>query len=223
MNHLATAMLALAIMVAAVPAARADTTCPPIPPSGGTVNGNLTVTGACTLDNVKVGGNVRVDGAGASLSLSGGKVDGNITADDCLKVFLENGAAVGGNVHIQSCTEQSGYAGESGVVLINGNFRCVDDPSGCVAKAGEVGGNVSLTGDGGAFILDNVSIGGNLKADDNTAPPILVINNSVGGNVEARGNTGTPIVVQNRINGNLTCQSGSVVEANLVHGKIKCP
>lgn len=223
MNHLATAVLALGIIiVAAVPAARADTTCPPIPPPGGTVDGNLTVTGACTLDDVKVGGNVRVDRAGASLSVSGGKVDGNISADHCFKVFLENGAAVAGNVHIQSCTEQSGYAGESGVVRIDGNFRCVDDPSGCVAKAGEVGGNVSLTGAGGAFIVDN-SIDGHVKADDNTAPPILVINNMVGGNVEALGNTGTPIVVQNRIGGNLKCQSGSVFQANLVQGKIKCP
>jgi hypothetical protein len=226
-----TAILTLGIMAAAVPAARADTTCPPIPPPGSTVNGNLTVTGICTLTNVKVGGNVTVDGVRTSLTVSGGKVGGNISADDCLSVFLDNEAAVGGNVQIQSCADRSGYAGETGppstFIRIDGNFRCVDDPSACVAILGKVGGNMSLTGDGSAFVEDN-SVGGNVKADDNTGPPILILHNSVGGNVEALGNTNPegPVVINvisNTIGGNLTCQKGATLVSNTVHGKTNCP
>jgi hypothetical protein len=224
MKHFATAMLALGITVAAVPAARAaSTTCPPIPPPGSTVDSNITVTGTCILEDVKVGGNVTVDGAGTSLNVSGGKVGGNISADDCLSVFLGNGAAVGGNVTIQSCQGRDGYAGDSGLVRIDGNFRCVDESLGCIAIKGEIGGNMSLTGNAGAVVEEN-SVDGNLKADNNTEPPILVIGNSVGGNVEALGNNPAVVIIgNNTVGGHLKCQSGSQVFGNMVHGKTTCP
>ena len=62
MKHFTTTMLACGIMLAVLPTARADTTCPPSPTPGGTVNGNLIVpTGQnCTLAGVTVTGNVQV-------------------------------------------------------------------------------------------------------------------------------------------------------------------
>ena len=134
MNHFATTMLACGIMLAVLPTARADTTCPPNP--GTTVNGNLIVPAnqTCIVRGVTVTGNVQVQtnahlnisdnatqgstidgnlraGTGAFLDVfvSSGftsTIDGNIVADQCSAVELVP-AIVGGNVSIQNCTGSS--------------------------------------------------------------------------------------------------------------------
>jgi hypothetical protein len=132
MNHFATTMLACGIMLAALPSARADTTCPPSPPLGTTINGNLIVPAGqnCTLVEVTVTGNVQVQtnatltfpaplpfgfetivgnvsvGTGASVTVEAGlTIDGNLEANECRVVALGPGDIVGGNVQIQYCTE----------------------------------------------------------------------------------------------------------------------
>jgi hypothetical protein len=72
MKYFAAAVLAtFGAVLASLPAARADASCPPNPT--GTVNGNLVVPPGqtCTLTNVTVTGNVQV-GAGATLFAAGG-------------------------------------------------------------------------------------------------------------------------------------------------------
>jgi hypothetical protein len=89
MKHFATALVALGIMLAALPTARAaDTTCTGNI-TGGTVNGNLIVPPGqtCQLFDVTVTGNVVV-GTGASLGVfpvTGQTVTihGNVAADRC--------------------------------------------------------------------------------------------------------------------------------------------
>jgi hypothetical protein len=83
-KHFSAAMLAVGIMLAAVPVARADTTCPPDPVTGSTVNGNLIVTSGaiCQLSDVTVTGNVQVQ-TNATLSVlrgtaTGTTIDGNL-------------------------------------------------------------------------------------------------------------------------------------------------
>jgi len=84
MKRFATALLTFGIMLMALHAARADTTCPPNPPPGGIVNGNLVVPlgTVCQLFGVTVTGNVQVQ-TNAHLNISdnatqGSTIDGNM-------------------------------------------------------------------------------------------------------------------------------------------------
>lgn len=195
MTHFSRANLALGIMLAALPAARADTTCPPNPTTGSTVGGNLIVTGTCSLDNVTVGGNVQVE-TGATLVVSGGTIDGNVRANRCFFTALVNNVAVGGNVQIQDCTAgssstgkvlASGYTGNSdNLIHIGGNFQC----SGaffCAAEFGKVEGNIRVDGDSEADIVSN-SVGGNVQVNDNTNASVS--DNTIGGNLQCEANAG---------------------------------
>jgi len=162
MKRFATALLTFGIMLMALHAARADTTCPPNPPPGGIVNGNLVVPlgTVCQLFGVTVTGNVQVQtnahlnisdnatqgstidgnmrvGTGAILDVfvSSGftsTIDGNVVADQCSAVELVP-AIVGGNVSIQNCTgEFVGYSQGE----IAGNFTCNDNSTECDVLAG---------------------------------------------------------------------------------------
>jgi hypothetical protein len=206
MRHFATALLAFGIMVAAVPPARAaETTCPPNPAAGSTVDGNLVVpSGAtCTLAGVTVTGNLRVQtnaevvlqaaltqvstiegnvhvGTGGSLLAANSTIDGNIDADQCFTVSIET-VTVDGNVHIQNCTGGGSVAYIES--QIDGNFACNNNPDGCVADGGNVKGNVQIKDNGVADVRDN-SIGGNLQCQGNTT--IVASGNTVGGNEQGQ-------------------------------------
>ena len=115
MKHFATTMLTFGIMLAALPTAHAaDTTCPPSPPSGSTINGNLIVpaNASCELDDGTVTGNVVV-GTGASLSgfpVTGRRSELSATLPLITAILLafqtfgDGMLSVGGNVNIQNCT-----------------------------------------------------------------------------------------------------------------------
>lgn len=86
MKQIATAMLAVGTMLAALPAAGADAICPPNPPVGSTVNGNLIVPpgATCFLNHVTVTGNVDVQpqaelnvGFDSALPQPSSTIDGN--------------------------------------------------------------------------------------------------------------------------------------------------
>jgi hypothetical protein len=200
MKHFATAMLACGIiLVAALPAAHADTTCPPSPSPGSTVNGNLVVRNnmVCTLSpGVTVTGNAQV-GAGATLSLTTGSVGGNIQADNCVMMIISPDGqpstfSVAGNVQIQHCDGSgSGFvAGIAGPITIGGNFECSDNFAPCVATGGSVKGNLSVDGNsGGGSRVSAVSVSGNAQINDNTGGTTIIEGNGVAGNLQCQGNT----------------------------------
>src|SRR5437867_2532306 len=108
MKHFATTMLVLGIVSTALAAARAaDTTCPPNPSPGSTVNGNLVVpSGAsCVLSGVTVTGNVQVQ-TNATLQVipngtQGATIDGNVDVGAGASTFvLSDGvvSTIGGNI-----------------------------------------------------------------------------------------------------------------------------
>jgi hypothetical protein len=209
MKRFATALLTFGIMLMALHAARADTTCPPNPPPGGIVNGNLVVPlgTVCQLFGVTVTGNVQVQtnahlnisdnatqgstidgnmrvGTGAILDVfvSSGftsTIDGNVVADQCSAVELVP-AIVGGNVSIQNCTgEFVGYSQGE----IAGNFTCNDNSTECDALAGNVKGNVQINNNAAADVFVN-TIGGNLSCQGNAT--INGGDNMVGGHKQGQ-------------------------------------
>jgi hypothetical protein len=199
MKHFETAMLAFGLMLIALPVARAaDTTCPPSPPLGSTVNGNLIVppNQSCELDDGTVTGNVVV-GTGASLGVFPGTgqtvtIHGNVAADRCnfagVQTFGEGVVSVGGNFNIQNCTNSTSGNGYTGIsffsVTIGGNFLCANNAV-CDATGGVVQGNLTV--------------------DNNTAA-VNVGNSQISGNADVSGNSGrAPVLENNRIGGNLRC------------------
>ena len=163
----------------------------------GAIAGDVVVpSGAsCTLDDVTVTGDVIVQ-AGASLyvrsTTTHSAVRGDVKAHDCNVVGLGNGVpyvnpenpygkvVIGGDVQITGCTGspssgcagvQTGYPLVSPVpatVLIGGNFRCTENPSGCDITACTIGGNLQCSGNGGTGCIAAVStIAGNATVNDN--------------------------------------------------------
>jgi hypothetical protein len=206
MRHFVTAMLACGIMLAALPPAHADTTCPPSPPLGSTVNGNLIVppNQRCDLNGVTVTGNVRVQ-TNATLSLdlpvgstingnvsvgtgaiffviSPSTINGNVVADQCRIVQMEvtgvTGAMVGGNVQIQNCMGDV-VSGEMIGFEIGGNFACNGNSAGCIAVGDNIKGNAQINDNSGSSAVNNNRIAGNLQCEDNTT--IIGGGNAVGG------------------------------------------
>lgn len=198
MKHFAAAMLACGIMFAALPAPRADTTCPPSPSPGSTINGNLVVPNntVCTLSpGVTVTGNVQV-GTGATLTLTTGSVGGNIQANNCVQMLISPDGqtstfSVGGNVQIDLCSGSSGFvAGIAGPITIGGNFECSDNSVPCVATGGSVKGNLSVDGNsGGGSRVSAVSVGGNVQINDNIGGTTLIEGNEIVGNLQCLGNS----------------------------------
>jgi hypothetical protein len=195
MKHFPVAMLALGIMLAAVPAARADntTTCTGNI-NGGTVDGNLIVPPGpqCILFGVTVTGNVQVqtnaflfididqvttiDGnlrveTGATFGFasighpSSMIVHGNVNADKCNNASLYL-VKVDGNVSIQSCTTRI-FVGNT---QIAGNFDCSHNSAGCELENSTVTGNVQINNNESADVGSQGinTISGNLQCSGNT-------------------------------------------------------
>jgi hypothetical protein len=201
MNHFTTTVLACGIMLAVLPTARADTTCPPNLVNT-TVNGNLIVPANQTgsiLAGVTVTGNVQVQtnaglvllelflpstivgnvsvGTGASVdaSVGGLTIDGNLDANQCLFVTLNEGVAVGGNVQIQYCTAASNLVADD----IGGNVAC-NNSSACDVSANKVNGNAEVN-DNSSTQVDNNTIANNLEYQGNTSITDGGFPNTVGG------------------------------------------
>jgi hypothetical protein len=200
MKHFTTTMLVCGIMVAALPAAGADTTCTSVL-ANTTVNGNLIVPAnqGCTLAReVTVTGNVQVQtnaalsliepippstivgnvsvGTGARVNVpSGGlTIDGNLDANQCSFVTLLRGVAVGGNVQIQYCTEAAILVDD-----IGGNVACNNSGT-CDVSSNKVNGNVEVNDNSSAQVGNN-TIGNNLECQGNTSTTDLGFPNTVGG------------------------------------------
>jgi hypothetical protein len=242
MERLATAMLAFAIMAAAVSTARADppTTCNTTK-TGGMIDGNVVISGTCTLIDVTVGGNVLV-GTGAALTVEGGKVAGNIQANGCNFVRLQPDASdtapsVGGNVQISMCTGVNSFNGyhSFGVTDIAGNFQCHNNAQACLALNGKVGGNLQVYDNSpsdGTEIGSN-TVGGSLQVYGNTngVGGLSVSSNRVEGNLAFNDNTECFCEIDsNTVGGNVQVNRNSVngiipeldVSANIIGGNLSC-
>jgi hypothetical protein len=182
MKILAMIPLALGIVLAAVPAARAeDTSC--TGPLSGAINGNVVVPegATCSLHDATVTGNVLV-GKGARLLMIAGPVTiaGDLLGIQCDAVEihpeeLSSTVSIGGSVGLLFCTGQTGLIGYRidplvGGLIIHGNFLCQFNSAPCDALRGSIGGNANVSeNSGGESVVLGNEIDGNLVCLGNTA------------------------------------------------------
>jgi hypothetical protein len=201
-----------ATVLALAPQAQAASTCPPNPPSGSTVVGNITVPGGsvCVLQEVKVTGNVKVN-PGGELIIQGGQVNGNVTITDGWfylgpfrtvphiggtvtmspwRGFLDCGAVVDGDYSASNETVASpppvAFPGCGAPIVehIGGNLTFMNNASGVSFFLTAVSGNFTATGNhGGAF--DQLSIDGSATCAN--TPPATFTNSTVGGTNKCPG------------------------------------
>lgn len=231
-------VLTVAVAFLATTAFAASTPCTSTV-TGTTIAGDVVVPAGetCTLVDVAVTGDVSVQ-AGASLYLQStgfpSTIRGSVKAHECNVVGIGNGApyvdpenpygriVVGGDLRISGCTgsPSSGCAGITNpyaqvspvpaTVLIGGDFRCTDNPSGCTAIACTIGGTLLCSGNGGVgcyvhsstiagdgavdgnifFQFSVNEFAGDLKCNDNTTG--LTLANIVAGTKSGQCATGLP-------------------------------
>jgi hypothetical protein len=208
MKPFATTILAFGIMLAALPAAHADTTTCNTTITGGTVSGNLIVPpgATCTLVGVTVTGNVQVQ-ENATLMIylysppSGFNIAENSTIDGNVQVGVGASLStsepfgvltIAGNLNADQCSSV-------GLVnpIVDGNVRI----SNCTGPfeneyiGGEIGGNFDCSGNSAGCILQfgkvngNVMINNNNHINGNGDAPNVVAGNTIGGNLQCQGNT----------------------------------
>lgn len=171
----ALALVAAALFGGASTARAATTVCSDLI-KGTTISGNVVVpvNASCTLDTVKVTGNVQVL-QNASLTVQAyvepSAIGGSIRAEYCSSTVLEGTVTVGGSVQIENCTARSGFVGPG--ITIRGNFLCQNNRGPCEAWLGEVKGNAQIQNNNsaGASDVSLNTIGGNLLCGQNTPAP----------------------------------------------------
>lgn len=194
MKHLATALLALGIILAALPAApAADTACPPNPSPGSTVNGNLVVSTdlPCTLAGVTVIGNVQVQ-TNAELHVipngtQGSTINGNVqvgTGASLLVISLDGHgtSTIDGNIAAEECSRV-----QMEPITVGGNVsiqNCTREPSG--VGRGKIAGNFACNDNSIECVVVNSNVNGNVQINDNSSA--IVENNMIGGNLQCQRN-----------------------------------
>jgi hypothetical protein len=211
-------------------AGAANSNCPPAPASGTFVNGNLTVTGTCVVDNVTIGGNVIIQNGGA-LELDKSVVQGSVTVNSGgefdsgakLGVGSPNGkeSVVRGKV-IYAGNDMDfiggGIQGSAPSLLVDGTNTghfpkvCAAGvtPNGLTVKNVPLGKSFRLgdpDGDDGSTCAAD-SIRGNVLFQAN-AGTLVMEGAGVVGNVTIDGSTVR--FADNVVRGNLTCQNGGHV------------
>jgi hypothetical protein len=212
MKHFSATMLAFGIMLAAVPAFGFDTNCTG-PMAGTTVDGNLTANAGCTLSDVTVTGNVKVEtgavlGIGPNTTIDGNlrigtgatllaharlffqsflTVHGNVVADKCVNVVIE---PVGGaRVHPVKVDGNVDIQNCSSAAIafsqINGNVNCSNNSGPCALTSDIVNGNVQINSNGSGSVGDT-TIGGNLQCKGNTGGVTNGGGNTVGGHAQGQ-------------------------------------
>jgi len=181
-----------------------DLTCTGAAPPGTYNNVVVPANASCTLDNVRVLGNVTVK-TNANLQIQTGTGDttvaGNITGKDCgfMELQIVNISfriAVGGDFVATNCTGGpfTGSQGSSGPgtppqdVLIGGNVKCDNNDGGCVFDYSVVGKNLECSANFDCD-LQSDAIGGNATIKNSTSS-MFVFNSIIGGNLACSGNSG---------------------------------
>jgi hypothetical protein len=152
-----------------------DLSCPP-DPGAVVIDGNLIVTGDCTLNGTTVIGNVLVSGGG-SLTAIGADIDGNIQADGADFVLVDQ-------------------------TQVNGDIQ-LDDLSGSASGVSNstVGGNIQLVGNDVALVILDNQVGGDVQAFQNQGG-LTITDNTVNGNLQCQSNVPAPTGGNNQVNGN---------------------
>ena len=143
-----------------------------------TVDGNVLVTAACSLEGTRVKGNVLLY-SGGSLVARDALIDGNVQAEFSNFVNVERTRVIGS-------IQLNGLVGDFSRMannLVDGNIQLKDNRARVEVVANKVGADVqAFTNLGGVLVQDN-GIGGNLQCKDN-APAPEGGNNAVSGNRE---------------------------------------
>jgi hypothetical protein len=154
-----------------------DVDCPP-ELGAVTIDGNVLVAAACTMDGTSVTGNIQLY-AGGSLVARNVDVEGNIQAEDADYVDVME-SEVDGSVQLDGLVGDASNVTSS---TINGNIQLDDNRSRLEILDNTVGADVqAFTNTGGVVIADNI-IDGNLQCKDNDPVPVGS-NNEVSGNME---------------------------------------
>jgi hypothetical protein len=160
----------------------------------------------CTLDAVRVLGNVTVKTNGSLMirTMNGDiTVGGNVTGNGCNFMELEIDSfntgfriAIGGDFVATNCTGASfsGSQGSSGPgtppmnALIGGNVKCNNNSGGCVFDYTVVGKNVECTGNFDCDMQSDAA-GGDVTIKNSTSS-MFVLNSIIGGDLACSGNSG---------------------------------
>ncbi len=159
---IAVLMVVGALLPASGGARTADFNCTGFATGGTFANVVVPAGQSCTLDHVRVTGNVTVKTA-ASLSVTTSSGDstiaGKITGNACDSIDLESTGlsfriVVGGDLNITNCTGSSfsGGRGSSGPgtppqsLLIGGNTKCAGNQDECVFDYAIIAGNLDCSG-----------------------------------------------------------------------------
>ena len=143
-----------------------------------TVDGNVLVTTACSLDGTRVKGNVLLY-SGGSLVARDALVDGNIQAEFSSSVDVERTRVIG-SIQLDGLVGEFSRMADN---LVDGNIQLKNNRARVEVIGNTVGADVqAFTNLGGVLVQDN-GIGGNLQCKDN-APAPEGGGNTVSGNRE---------------------------------------
>lgn len=151
----------------------------PCPPNRGavTIDGNIVVTGTCTLNGTVVKGNVHMNRG--TLRVLGAQIEGSIQVAGGSSVKVQN-TQVNGNIQLEN------LAGAGSLVAgnrVGGSIQMKQNRKYLDVRGNRVNADVqAFTNTGGVQILNNV-IGGNLQCKSNVPAPTGG-NNRVSGNKE---------------------------------------
>lgn len=154
-----------------------DVYCPP-QLGAVTVDGNVLVTTACSLDGTRVKGNVLLY-SGGSLVARDALVEGNIQAEFSNSVDVERTRVIGS-------IQLDGLVGEFSRMAYNrvdGNIQLKDNRARLEVVSNEVSADVQAFANLGGVLVQDNGIGGNLQCKDNVPAPVGG-SNSVSGNRE---------------------------------------
>ena len=154
---------------------QANVSCPP-DPGAVTIEGNVTITGACNLNGTTVLGNVLVTDE-SSLTATNVVIEGSIQAEAADFVAIEL-SSITGDIQLEE---------------LEGSASSVRTTS--------VGGSIVLTGNDVALLIEDNQVGGDVQAFDNVGSG-GISDNIIDGNLQCQGNSPAPTGGNNQVNGN---------------------
>jgi cytoskeletal protein CcmA (bactofilin family) len=159
------------------PALAGDVPCPPNR-GAATIDGNVVISGACTLEGTTVKGNVLLY-AGGTLIARNARIEGSLQADRAVFVDVTD-SWVNGDVQLDGLSgDLSRIAGTE----VGGSIQLKDNRSPVEVLGNDVRADVQAFGNtGGVLIADN-GVDGNLQCKSNAPAPVGG-NNFVAGNKE---------------------------------------